>query len=158
MRTCRLVTWGYHRPESENLTSTTWLMWSYSTFTASPDHCTWWARLSLKPDGVRWSNQIEVRGKLLTKYSQSTLNYPQVFPSYRPTTPKLHPEVAVGKVQEIWDWPIPTMVTQLHAFLGLSGYYRCFIKGFVHIVVPLTQLLCKDGFQWTSHAQDAFDT
>lgn len=41
--------------------------------------------------------------------------------------------------------------------MGLSGYYRHFIRNFSQLAAPLTQLLCKDGFAWSTHAQSAFD-
>ena len=34
----------------------------------------------------------------------------------------------------------PTTPKQVHAFLGLVGYYRKFIKGFTKIAKPLTML------------------
>jgi hypothetical protein len=47
---------------------------------------------------------------------------------------------------------------KVHAFLGLAGYYKCFIKGYDTIVVPLTALLYKDAFRWNADAEFAFHT
>jgi hypothetical protein len=62
-----------------------------------------------------------------------------------------------SKVQAILDWPTPKTLKQLRGFLGLSGYYRKFIKGYASIAQPLTTLLKKDAFKWTNAAQDALD-
>lgn len=40
--------------------------------------------------------------------------------------------------------------------MGISGYYRRFIKGYATQAKVLTDLLKKDSFQWNSAATDAF--
>lgn len=47
------------------------------------------------------------------------------------------------KVQAVADWPTPTNIRQLRGFLGLSGYYRKFIKNYGILSRPLTDLLKK---------------
>lgn len=61
-----------------------------------------------------------------------------------------------SKVQAVLDWPIPRSVRTLRGFLGLAGYYRRFIRDFGTIAAPLTTLLKKDAFRWSSAADVAF--
>jgi hypothetical protein len=52
-------------------------------------------------------------------------------------------------------WKIPSSVTEIRSFLGLTGYYRCFIEGFSKIEKPMISLLEKGKeFKWTQECQE----
>ena len=53
-------------------------------------------------------------------------------------------------------WSRPTNVKGFRDFLGLTGYYRRFIKDYGVISHPFTELLKKDGFSWGSRAETTF--
>ncbi|KAG8369571.1 hypothetical protein BUALT_Bualt14G0027200 [Buddleja alternifolia] len=62
------------------------------------------------------------------------------------------------KVRVVAEWTAPSKVADLRSFLGLANYYRKFIKGYLKIVNPLTDLLKKDQkWEWTVKCQSAFD-
>lgn len=62
-----------------------------------------------------------------------------------------------AKVDAIATLAPPTDVSQLRSVLGLTGYYRRFVKGYARIAAPLHALLQKEAwFVWDSACQEAF--
>ena len=51
----------------------------------------------------------------------------------------------------------PTLVSEIHNFLGLAGYYQRFIENFSKIVKPMTELLKNDTkFKWIEDCEASF--
>jgi hypothetical protein len=62
-----------------------------------------------------------------------------------------------SKVQDVLSWNAPMSVGNIHSFLGMVGYYRRFIEGFLKISKPMTELLEKDKkFEWTPACEASF--
>ncbi|KAL4308599.1 hypothetical protein GQ457_01G021920 [Hibiscus cannabinus] len=62
------------------------------------------------------------------------------------------------KIASICQWPQPQTVKEVRNFLGLARYYGRFIRNYAMIASPLTNLLRKDAFNWTSAAAQAFSS
>ena len=90
-------------------------------------------------------------------------------------------ETDPDKIQALKTWPQPRTLKELRSFLGFSGYYRRFIKGYSQLVKPLNDLTAgypplhnrgkktgqspqyhnpKEPFgsRWTPACQQAFET
>jgi hypothetical protein len=62
-----------------------------------------------------------------------------------------------SKIKDVLEWPSPQNLKELHGFLGLSGYYRKFVRAYGVLSKPLSNLLRKHvPFVWTSETEAAF--
>jgi hypothetical protein len=58
------------------------------------------------------------------------------------------------KAADILDWKALRDIRGIKSFIGMTGYYRCFIEGFSKIARPMTTLLAKKvEFKWTQSAK-----
>ena len=63
-----------------------------------------------------------------------------------------------AKLKAVAEFPIPKSPTHVKSFLGLSGYYRKFIKNYATVAKPLMELTkISNPFSWTHECQEAFD-
>ncbi|XP_057724105.1 uncharacterized mitochondrial protein AtMg00860-like [Arachis stenosperma] len=54
--------------------------------------------------------------------------------------------------------PYSSSVREVRSFLGHAGFYRCFIKDFSKVALPLSRLLQKDvEFDLSEDCMEAFD-
>jgi len=53
-------------------------------------------------------------------------------------------EMQKEKVEEVLNWPTPRNIKEVQKFLGLTNYYRRFIKNFTRITAPLHVLVRKE--------------
>ncbi|GJY73055.1 putative reverse transcriptase domain-containing protein [Tanacetum coccineum] len=65
--------------------------------------------------------------------------------------------VDLAKIEAVKNWAFPTTLSEIRQFLGLTGYYRRFIKGFSKIAKPMTELTQKNKkFNWGEEQESAF--
>ena len=63
--------------------------------------------------------------------------------------------VDLKRMEAIIDWSRPITVTEVRSFLGLTGYYKRFVKDFSKIAAPLTRLTQKNvKFIWTDRCEE----
>ncbi|GJT03091.1 putative reverse transcriptase domain-containing protein [Tanacetum coccineum] len=65
--------------------------------------------------------------------------------------------VDLAKIESIKHWASPKTPTEIRQFLGLAGYYRRFIEGFLKIAKSMTKLTQKGiKFNWGEKEENAF--
>jgi hypothetical protein len=63
-----------------------------------------------------------------------------------------------SKIDAIVHFPVPKTITDVRSFLGLTGYYRNYVRGYARLAVPLFELTRKEvAFVWDSVCQNAFE-
>ena len=65
------------------------------------------------------------------------------------------------KLEAVRMFPISQTKKQVRTFLGLSGYYRKFIRNYAAVAVPLTDLTKKSApikVEWSAECEQAFET
>jgi len=89
--------------------------------------------------------QVLVTGQFYLKLSKCTFAQKQI--EYLGHVVSQHGvEPVPAKVEAIQNWPTPHSTKAPRGFLGLSGFYRRFIKDYASMAAPLTHLLAKDQF------------
>ena len=66
--------------------------------------------------------------------------------------------VDLKKIEVTIEWKPLRNVTEVRSFLGLTGYYRRFVKGFLMTTVLMTRLLQKNvRFEWSEKCQASLE-
>ncbi|GKA82764.1 putative reverse transcriptase domain-containing protein [Tanacetum coccineum] len=94
--------------------------------------------------------------KLYAKFSKCEFWIPKVhFLGHVIDSRGIHVDPA--KIESIKDWASPKTPTEIRQFLGLAGYYRRFIEGFLKIAKSMTKLTQKGiKFDWGEKEENAF--
>ncbi len=62
-----------------------------------------------------------------------------------------------GKIEAMLHFPTPRNVTSVRSFLGLTGYYRKYVRGYSNLAGPLFELTRKDvAFVWDVGCEQAY--
>nr|GFD44485.1 putative reverse transcriptase domain-containing protein [Tanacetum cinerariifolium] len=94
--------------------------------------------------------------KLYAKFSKCKFWMPKVqFLGQMIDSQGIHIDPA--KIESIKYWASPKTPTEIRQFLGLAGYYRRFIEGFLKITKTITKLTQKGvKFDWGEKEEVAF--
>ena len=65
--------------------------------------------------------------------------------------------IDLSKIEVVMDWQPLKNVFEIQSFLGVTGYYRRFVKDFSYLAMPMTKLTRKGTkFVWTESCERAF--
>nr|GFB48515.1 hypothetical protein [Tanacetum cinerariifolium] len=91
---------------------------------------------------IRMILKLLKKEELYAKFSKCEFWIPKVqFLGHVINKEGIHVDPA--KIESIKDWVSPKSPTEIRQFLGLAGYYRRFIEGFLKIAKPMTKLTQK---------------
>ncbi len=63
----------------------------------------------------------------------------------------------LGKIEAVLHFPTLKNVPSVRSFLGLTGYYRKYVKGYSNLAGPLFELTKKDvAFVWDMGCEQAY--
>ena len=66
-------------------------------------------------------------------------------------------EMQKEKIEKVLNWPVPRNIKEVQKFLGLTNYYRRFIKDFTRIAAPLHVLVRKEQkWKWEKKQEEVF--
>jgi len=66
-------------------------------------------------------------------------------------------EMMENKIRKVINFPMPMNTREVMSFLGVTGYYRKFIKDFAKLANPLNLLTHKGvDFNWTPECEESF--
>jgi hypothetical protein len=88
---------------------------------------------------ILWANKLYLKASKCT-FAQTSLEYLGHIISDKGVATDL------AKTQDMLNWPTPTNMTELRGFLGLTWYYRKFVKNYGIIEKPLTNVLRLNQF------------
>ncbi|OUT21674.1 hypothetical protein CAS74_003800 [Pichia kudriavzevii] len=93
--------------------------------------------------------------KLITKKSKCRFFY-QEFRFLGQVVTPICIQTALEKIKKVKSWPTPKTVKEAQSFIGLTSYYRRYIKGHSKIANPIHKFITKQS-KWTSEQDEAFN-
>ncbi|OUT21748.1 hypothetical protein CAS74_002720 [Pichia kudriavzevii] len=93
--------------------------------------------------------------KLITKKSKCRFFY-QEFRFLGHVVTPICIQTAPEKIKKVKCWPTPKTVKEAQSFIGLTSYYRRYIKGHSKIANPIHKFMTKQS-KWTSEQDEAFN-
>ncbi|KGK36111.1 hypothetical protein JL09_g4739 [Pichia kudriavzevii] len=93
--------------------------------------------------------------KLITKKSKCRFFY-QEFRFLGHVVTPICIQTALEKIKKVKSWPTPKTVKEAQSFIGLTSFYRRFIKGHSKIANPIHKFMTKQS-KWTSEQDEAFN-